>query len=77
MRTRSKTRPVDGRDSTNRTHALVLRFVHSVMRDPIQRLGALDSGPRLDILEQDYQADFLSPQKLLEKYVGRNVKLYR
>jgi hypothetical protein len=47
------------------------------MRDPIQRLGALDSGPRLDILEQDYQADFLSPQKLLEKYVGRNVKLYR
>lgn len=77
MRTRSKTRPVDGRDSTNRAHAVVLRFVHIVKRDPSQRLGALDSGPRLDILEQDYQDDFLSPQKLFEKYVGRNVKLYR
>ena len=47
------------------------------MRDPTQRFGALDSGPRLDILEQNYQYDLLSPQKLLEKYVGRNVKLYR
>jgi hypothetical protein len=35
------------------------------------------TGPRLDILEQNYQYDLLSPQKLLEKYVGRNVKLYR
>ena len=35
------------------------------------------SGPRLDILEQNYQYDLLSPQKLLEKYVGRSVKLYR
>ena len=35
------------------------------------------TGPRLDILEQNYQYDLLSPQKLLEKYVGRSVKLYR
>jgi len=35
------------------------------------------SGPRLDILEQNYQYDLLSPQKLLEKYVGKSVKLYR
>ncbi|MFO7587346.1 MAG: DUF4139 domain-containing protein [Gemmatimonadota bacterium] len=35
------------------------------------------SGPRLDILEQNYQYDLLSPQTLLDKYVGRSVKLYR
>lgn len=35
------------------------------------------SGPRLEILEQNYQYDLLSPQKLLEKYVGKSVKLYR
>jgi hypothetical protein len=35
------------------------------------------SGPPLAILEQNYQYDLLSPQKLLEKYVGRSVKLYR
>ena len=29
------------------------------------------------ILEQNYQYDLLSPQKLLEKYVGRTVKVYR
>jgi hypothetical protein len=34
-------------------------------------------GPPLDILEQNYQYDLLSPQKLLEKYVGRNVRIYR
>jgi hypothetical protein len=29
------------------------------------------------VLEQNYQYDLLSPQKLLEKYVGRTVKVYR
>ena len=29
------------------------------------------------ILEQNYRYDLLSPQKLLEKYVGRTVKVYR
>jgi len=36
----------------------------------------LDTG-RLDVLEQNYQYDLLSPQKLLEKYVGRRVTVYR
>jgi hypothetical protein len=36
----------------------------------------LDAG-RLDVLEQNYQYDLLSPQKLLEKYVGRTVTVYR
>jgi hypothetical protein len=34
-------------------------------------------GRGLEILEQNYQYDLLSPQKLLEKYVGRMVNVYR
>jgi hypothetical protein len=34
-------------------------------------------GGRLQVLEQNYRYDLLSPQKLLEKYVGRTVKVYR
>jgi hypothetical protein len=36
-----------------------------------QRAGALS------VLEQNYQYDLLNPQKLLEKYVGRTVTVYR
>ena len=35
------------------------------------------SGAKLNVLEQNYRYDLLSPQKLLEKYVGRTVKVYR
>ena len=35
------------------------------------------SGDGLNVLEQNYQYDLLNPQKLLEKYVGRQVKVYR
>lgn len=31
----------------------------------------------LRVLEQNYQYDLLNPQKLLEKYVGRTVRIYR
>jgi len=34
-------------------------------------------GRGIEILEQNYQYDLLSPQKLLEKYVGRMVNVYR
>ena len=34
-------------------------------------------GPGLQVLEQNYQYDLLNPQKLLEKYVGRTVTVYR
>jgi len=34
-------------------------------------------GPGMSVLEQNYQYDLLNPQKLLEKYVGRSVTLYR
>ncbi|HSR40956.1 MAG TPA: hypothetical protein VLL48_02260, partial [Longimicrobiales bacterium] len=35
------------------------------------------TGGALQVLEQNYQYDLLSPQKLLEKYVGRTVRVYR
>ena len=31
----------------------------------------------LSVLEQNYRYDLLNPQKLLEKYVGRTIKIYR
>ena len=34
-------------------------------------------GGTVRVLEQNYRYDLLSPQKLLEKYVGRTVKVYR
>jgi len=34
-------------------------------------------GRPLQVLEQNYQFDLLNPQKLLEKYVGRTVNVYR
>lgn len=34
-------------------------------------------GRPLQVLEQNYQYDLLNPQKLLEKYVGRTVTVYR
>ncbi|HEV8718458.1 MAG TPA: DUF4139 domain-containing protein, partial [Candidatus Binatia bacterium] len=35
----------------------------------------LASSPGLAVLEQNYEYDLLSPEKLLEKYVGKEVKL--
>jgi len=35
----------------------------------------IDPG-RLQVLEQNYEYDLLNPQKLLDKYVGKEVKLY-
>jgi len=34
-------------------------------------------GAALRVLEQNYRFDLLTPEKLLEKYVGRNVRAYR
>ncbi len=40
-------------------------------------IKALDQPDGFQILEQNYQYDLLSPQKLLEKYVGKTVTVYR
>lgn len=35
------------------------------------------SGGEIRVLEQNYEYDLLSPQKLMDKYVGKEVKLYQ
>jgi hypothetical protein len=40
-------------------------------------IKALGRSGILRVLEQNYQYDLLNPQKLLEKYVGRTIKVYR
>ena len=40
-------------------------------------IRSLAGGNALRVLEQNYRYDLLSPQKLLEKYVGRHVSVYR
>jgi hypothetical protein len=41
------------------------------------QLHSLTSGARLQVLEQNYRYDLLSPSKLLEKYVGKPITVYR
>ncbi len=50
--------------------------VASSIQPETVHLRSLGRNP-LRVLEQNYQYDLLSPQKLLEKYVGRNVTVYR
>lgn len=40
-------------------------------------IKSLSSPTGLRVLEQNYRYDLLSPQKLLEKYVGKRIKIYR
>lgn len=40
-------------------------------------LRALDAPDALEVLEQNYRYDLLTPDKLLEKYVGKQVKVVR
>jgi hypothetical protein len=39
-------------------------------------IKSLIDTPSLRVMEQNYEYDLLNPQKLLDKYVGRDVKLY-
>jgi hypothetical protein len=41
------------------------------------QLHSLTQGARLQVLEQNYRYDLLSPSKLLEKYVGKSITVYR
>ncbi len=55
--------------------ALEFRDVSEQIEPQTVAIKAL--GGQLHVLEQNYRYDLLSPQKLLEKYVGRKVKVYR
>ncbi len=55
---------------------LSLRDVAALLRPETALLRAV-SGPSLHLLEQNFDFDLLTPQKLLEKYVGREVTVIR
>ncbi|MEI6305304.1 MAG: DUF4139 domain-containing protein [Deltaproteobacteria bacterium] len=40
-------------------------------------ISSLSDAATLNILEQNYEYDLLSPQKLMDKYVGKEVRLYQ
>lgn len=54
-----------------------LRFmdVASAIRPETVHVKSLNNPPSLTILEQNYEYDLISPEKLLEKFVGRTVKI--
>ena len=51
--------------------------VASAIQTETVHIRSLTGGQALKVLEQNYQYDLLNPQKLLEKYVGRAVTVYR
>jgi hypothetical protein len=55
---------------------LEFRDVAAQIQPETVHIKALRGGS-LRVLEQNYQYDLLNPQKLLEKYVGRTVRVYR
>ncbi|MDH3456569.1 MAG: DUF4139 domain-containing protein [Gemmatimonadota bacterium] len=57
--------------------ALEFRDVAAEIQPETVHIKSLGGAGMLRVLEQNYQFDLLSPQKLLEKYVGRMVKVYR
>jgi len=50
--------------------------VASSIQPETVHIRSLDGDGRLFVLEQNYRYDLLNPQKLLEKYVGRTVKVH-
>jgi hypothetical protein len=50
--------------------------VASTIQPETVHIRSLNGGSPLSVLEQNYQYDLLNPQKLLEKYVGRTVKVH-
>jgi hypothetical protein len=63
-------------DLTSGLVSLEYRDVASGIQPETVHIRPLGGRP-LQVLEQNYQYDLLDPQKLLEKYVGRTVNVYR
>nr|WP_315465121.1 DUF4139 domain-containing protein [uncultured Rhodoferax sp.] len=57
--------------------ALAFRDVSARMRPETALLRSLSSPGALRVQEQNFDFDLLTPQKMLEKYVGRQVKVVR
>jgi hypothetical protein len=59
------------------TNRLALREVSGRMRPETASLRSLTHPGSLALLEQNFDFDLLTPAKLLEKYVGREVRVFR
>jgi hypothetical protein len=59
------------------TSALAFRDVSARMRPETALLRSISAPGKLYVQEQNFDFDLLTPQKLLEKYVGRSVQLVR
>lgn len=57
--------------------ALAFRDVSAKMRAETALLRSLSSPGSLSVVEQNFNFDLLTPQKMLEKYVGRQVSIVR
>lgn len=57
--------------------ALEFRDVASTIQPQTVAVKALNDPAAFSVLEQNYRFDLLTPETLLEKYVGRNVRAYR
>lgn len=58
-------------------NSLALRDVSAQIRPETALLRSLSSAGSLAILEQNFDFDLLTPQKLLEKFVGRSVSIIK
>jgi hypothetical protein len=56
---------------------LALRDVSAQIQSETALLQSVGAPGRINVLEQNFNYDLLSPQKLLEKYVGRDVDVIR
>jgi hypothetical protein len=59
------------------TNRVALRDVSARMRPETAQLRSLSSPGAFDLLEQNFDFDLLTPAKLLEKYVGRTVRVVK
>ena len=59
------------------THDLRFLDIAATVKPATVHFRSLSEPARLSVLEQNYQFDLLDPQRLLRKYVGRDVTLLR
>jgi hypothetical protein len=69
----------DTRDARLGAGTLEVRFMNVAAQiDPTSvHLRSVNDPPGLKILEQNYEDDLLTSEKLMEKYVGKKVRLYQ
>jgi hypothetical protein len=58
-------------------NALALRDVSAQMRPETALLRSINAPGSLNLLEQNFDFDLLTPQKMLEKYVGKTVSIVK